>query len=157
MNRDLDIWTGIDNGRMLNCGFYFVRPTDPVRNCLTCDISQLGQSAVDLLGRPSSNKGERARVAAALHHRSWHAFGRQPHCADALFLISSGRQSHCADAQFLISSGLTTPFHFHMFPLCAQTDNFMRTWLGRFNAEASDDIWEQVCFLFTPKRTGVCV
>lgn len=31
MNRELDIWTAIDNGRMLNCGFYFLHPTEPVR------------------------------------------------------------------------------------------------------------------------------
>ena len=30
MNRELDVWTAIDNGRMLNCGFYFVRPSPPV-------------------------------------------------------------------------------------------------------------------------------
>lgn len=32
MNRELDVWTAVDNGKMLNCGFYFVRPTEPVRN-----------------------------------------------------------------------------------------------------------------------------
>ena len=33
MNRDLDIWTAVDNGKMLNCGFWFARPTEPVRSC----------------------------------------------------------------------------------------------------------------------------
>eukprot|EP00208_Stichococcus_sp_RCC1054_P003194 CAMPEP_0206137050 /NCGR_PEP_ID=MMETSP1473-20131121/2232_1 /ASSEMBLY_ACC=CAM_ASM_001109 /TAXON_ID=1461547 /ORGANISM="Stichococcus sp, Strain RCC1054" /LENGTH=656 /DNA_ID=CAMNT_0053529945 /DNA_START=535 /DNA_END=2505 /DNA_ORIENTATION=- len=28
MNRELDLWTAIDNGKMLNCGFWFARPTE---------------------------------------------------------------------------------------------------------------------------------
>jgi len=118
MNRELDIWTGIDNGRMLNCGFYFVRPTDPVRNCLTCDISQLGQSAVDLLGRPSSTA--RAGVHAGHMQRGAGTCGCAPPSQKLACHWTSGRQPHCVDAQFLISSGLTTPFHFHIFSLvCA--------------------------------------
>ena len=33
MNRGLDGWVAVDNGKMLNCGFYFLRPTEPVRRC----------------------------------------------------------------------------------------------------------------------------
>jgi Nucleotide-diphospho-sugar transferase len=32
MNRELDAWVAVDNGKMLNCGFYFLRPTEPVRD-----------------------------------------------------------------------------------------------------------------------------
>lgn len=32
MNRELDAWVAVDNGKMLNCGFYFLRPTEQVRD-----------------------------------------------------------------------------------------------------------------------------
>jgi Nucleotide-diphospho-sugar transferase len=35
MNRELDAWVAVDNGKMLNCGFYFLRPTEQVQCRLT--------------------------------------------------------------------------------------------------------------------------
>ena len=52
----------------------------------------------------------------------------------------------CAAAHERDGSGESSGKPSHMRRCHLQTDKFMREWLGRFNHNAADDIWEQAEF-----------